>query len=106
MKLQYGMRYITADDEITGRLKVNDRNALAYPFYDDLNGRTYAEDGRCGNGIDGHKITGVYYSPIEERCFQELPYTVDTVTISRKDYDRLKEIESAYKEIYEFAKRL
>jgi hypothetical protein len=97
MKLQYGMRYHTEGGKITGPLRVNNTCAINYPYYDVQYGRMYAEDGRCATGSDLDKIIGAYYEPVEDR--EDLPYAVDTVTISRKDYDRLKAIEAFAAEI-------
>ena len=100
MKLEYGKRYVLGNGNITGPLKVNDFQAIEYPFTDPKTGLSFKENGASNTEWVGDKITAIYYEP------KETDHQVDTVTISRKDYDRFVEMEMVFEDIYETAKRL
>ena len=101
MKLEYGKRYVTRSGKVTGPMKLNPHGAINYPYVDPNTCRVYQENGRS-RGEDIDDIEGLYY----EEPATELPQVVDTVTISRKDYDRFVEMEMVFEDIYETAKRL
>ena len=101
MKLEYGKQYVTNSGRVTGPLKLNEKKAVYFPYLDPHTNRIYSEEGKAAHS-DLDDIVGRYY----QEPAQELPQVVDTVTISRKDYDRYVALEMAFEEIYSTAKRL
>ena len=99
MKLEYGKRYVLTNGNITGPLKVNDFQAIEYPFKDLKTGLAFKEDGTANTGWTADKIIGAYYEP------KQTDHQVNTVTISREDYDRFVAMEKAFKEVYELVKQ-
>ena len=100
MKLEYGKRYVLGNGNITGPLKVNDFQAIEYPFMDPKTQLRFKENGTSITEWAEDKITAAYYEP------KQTDHQVNTVTISRDDYDRFVAMEKAFGEIYRTAKRL
>lgn len=93
MKLQYGKTYMTKSGRTVGPLKVNHQRSANYPYLDIATGAEYDESGlpfRKGQS---------WWIIAEIDCGDLLPHSVDTVTISRKDYDRFIEMEKFVKMI-------
>lgn len=101
MKVELGKRYLTNSGSVTGPLKLNPHGAINYPYLDPHTNRIYSETGDSGTT----KMDNIYGEYREETA-TELPQVVDTVTISRKDYDRFVALERAFKEVYEQTKGL
>ena len=98
MKLQFGKKYITNSGQIIGPLKVTKERAIVYPFYDPRSLRAYTEDGYCSSGEQLDTIMGAHYD--SEEVSEELP-SVNTVTISVEDYERLTRMEQGFKKMVE-----
>ena len=98
MKLQFGKKYITKSGRVIGPLKLTNERAIAYPFYDPRNLRAYTEDGYCSSGEELDTIMGAHYD--SEEVSEELP-SVNTVTISVEDYERLTRMEQVFKKMVE-----
>lgn len=96
MKLQFGKRYITKSGRVIGPLKLTKERAISFPFYDPRNLRAYTEDGYCSSGEELDTIMGAHYD--SEEVSEELP-SVNTVTISVEDYERLTRMEQGFKEM-------
>jgi len=94
MKLQFGKKYITKSGRVIGPLKLTKERAISYPFYDPRNLRAYTEDGYCSSGEELDIIIGAHYDS------EELP-SVNTVTISVEDYERLTRMEQGFKKMVE-----
>jgi len=114
MKLDYGNRYILSDGRSTGPLKINNKRPINYPYYDpetelefDIEGRGYKYYPTnimrpMQNQADC--IEQIYSNDKSQK--QEPSYKVNTVVLSCQEYDRLKKIESTFKEMFELAKEL
>jgi len=121
MKLDYGKRYMLSDGRSTGPLKINPKRSINYPYYDPKTGLEFDVEGHGYNyqttnimrpmqhqaDCIQHSYSckhQIYFNDKDEK--QEPSYNVNTVVLSCQEYDRLKKIESTFKEMYELAKEL
>lgn len=112
MKVQPGAQYICKSGHITGRLKLNPKKAINFPFIDETTGREYSDDGKCFSGEEIDTLIAKHYVAVENRliCDGDCPtikiVEIETVTISKADYDRFLEMEKTLRWIVEENKKL